>query len=236
MVNTVGSYQTKFWHRSLIPIKQAVLLTKEQQELITGSLLGDGTMQIGSGAINANFKVEQGLAQREYVEWKYKILKPLVSTEPKISYRYKESGERYEKSWWFRTMRHPLLTAIHTEFYRKKDGKFKKVVPINLKSHFSPLALAVWIMDDGSYSRGKIDMSTYSFTLEEIRFLQKCLKDNFAVVSKYFMDRNKGYRMYCNTTETKKLIKIICPHVISSLKYKIGFGNPVTTGFPIKPE
>ena len=212
-------------------MKQALLLTKEQQELMVGSLLGDGTMQIGSGAINANFKVEQGLAQKEYVEWKYKILKPLVNTEPKISYRYKESGEKYEKSWWFRTVRHPLLTAIHTKFYKKKNDKFKKVVPTDLKLHLSPLALAVWIMDDGSYSKGKIDMSTYSFTLQEILLLQRCLKDNFDVESKYFKDRNKGYRMYCNTKETRKVIKIIHPYIISSLKYKIGFVNPVTTGF-----
>lgn len=52
----------------------------------------------GDGAVNANFKVEQGLVQKEYVFWKYAILKSLVFTEPKISFRYDSGGKRYPKS------------------------------------------------------------------------------------------------------------------------------------------
>ena len=92
-----------------------------QRSFIIGSLLGDGTMRMGKGAINANFKVEQGVVQKDYVFWKYEILKSLVFTEPKISYRYNPEKEIYPKSWWFRTIRHPLLTQIYDTFYIR-DG------------------------------------------------------------------------------------------------------------------
>src|SRR3990167_10285049 len=108
MVNTVGSSENKHWYKKWIPIKNGVTILPTQRSLIIGSLLGDGTMRMGKGAINSNFKVEQGLVQKDYVFWKYEILKSLVFTEPKISYRNEFQKNRDQKSWWFRTRRHPL--------------------------------------------------------------------------------------------------------------------------------
>lgn len=232
MVNTVGSYQTRYWHKNLIPLKQAVVITPLQHSIIIGSLLGDGTMRLGKGARNASFKTEQGLQQKTYVFWKYLHLKPLVLTEPKISYRYQhDTKEKYEKSWWFRTIRHPLLTEICYRFY-KINGHCvgKKIIPRDIHDILTPMALAVWIMDDGSYNGKKIDISTYAFTLSEIHLLQKCIEKRYGVEMKYYRDRNKGYRLYCNQKETAKLVNIINPYVIDSMKYKIGLVNPVTTG------
>lgn len=227
MVNTVGSYETKFWNKKWIPIKDSIFITKKQRELIIGSLLGDATMRIGKGAKNANVKMEHGLNQKEYVEWKYEILKPWVFTPPKLSYRYRENGERYLKSWWFRTIRHPKLTEIYKKFYIGEESKNrKKIIPRFLEENITPLMLSVLIMDDGSYSKKKIDISTYSFSLEDICFFQKCLKNIFDVESNFYKDRDKGYRMYFNQKETKKLIKLISPYIIPSMKYKIGFVTP----------
>ena len=163
MDNIVGSrigiskFETKTWASKKLNLN----LTQDQVALISGSLLGDGTMRIGQGAINANFKVEHGLEQKDLVFAKYQILKPWVFTQPKISYRYHEDGSKYQKSWWFRTVRHPKLTEIQKLFYPKG----KKIVPRNMGALLNEPALAWWIMDDGSYARSKIDISTYSFTL-----------------------------------------------------------------------
>ena len=222
MVNTVGSYKTKYWHKSLIPIKEKMFLNPFQFSIIVGSLLGDGTMRIGKGAVNANFKVEHGIEQKEYVFWKYKALEPIVFTEPKLSYRYNEKREKYRKSWWFRTIRHPLLTNLYKMFYVGNGYKTgRKIIPKNIKKFLNPLALSIWIMDDGSYSNGKIDISTYSFTLPEINLLQKNFAQIFNINSLYYTDRDKGYRMYFNKSETQKVIKIIKPCIIPSMMYKI---------------
>lgn len=224
MDNTVGSYVNKHWQKKWLPLKQSLVLTKEQKSVLIGSLLGDGTLRKGAGAINVNFKVEHGLRQKEYVLWKYKIFKSWVTTGPKISYRYRENGDKYEKSWWFRTVRHPILTEFWKRFY--VDGR--KVVPLDIERDLNPAALAVWVMDDGSYARSKIDISTYAFTLSEIIILKKALEKNFGVNAKYFQDRDKGYRMYFNVPDSKILAMAIEPYVIPSLAYKINH-NPVTT-------
>ncbi len=230
MVNPVGSYENKYWQKKWAHTKN-LPINDLQYSFIIGSLLGDGTMRVGKGAVNANFKVEQGLQQKEYTFWKYEILKTLVLTEPKISKRYDINKIQYDKSWWFRTVRHPFLTEIYNRFYVKEGYcTGRKIVPLDIQKDLNDFALAVWIMDDGSYSKGKIDISTYSFTFEEILLLQKVIKKNFKCNVNYYKDRDKGYRMYWNKTESKKIIKAIYPYIIPSMMYKIGIHNLVTTG------
>lgn len=220
----MGSCENINWQKKWQKIKREIVLTKEQKSLILGSLLGDGTMRVGRNAIHANFKVEHGLAQKEYVLWKYEILKPFVFTEAKISYRYNANREKYPKSWWFRTIRHPLLTEIYQRFYTGEGYRNgKKLIPQDLDKDLDPFSFSVWIMDDGSYSKEKIDISTYSFSIVEIEKLKQIIRNNFAIEMNYYRDRDKGYRMYCNKTETKKLVKVIHPFIIPSMQYKIGF-------------
>lgn len=223
MVNTVGSYRNKHWTRRWSAVKEHLAITPEQRSVIIGSLLGDGTMRLGRKAANANFKVEHGLAQKAYVAWKYEKLKSLVHTEPKLSYRYRESGERYPKSWWFRTLRHPLFTEVYDRFY-ERDGyrTGKKIIPQNIAFDLDAQALAVWIMDDGSYSKGAMSISTYSFAESDIHLLQQALHEAFRIKAGYHSDRDKGFRMHLNTRETKCLVHAIHPYIIPSMNYKIG--------------
>ncbi len=227
MVNTVGSYEkNKHWTRKWSAFKSKTensFLNPIQKSLLIGSMLGDGTMRMGKNATNANFKVDHGLKQKEYVFWKYEILKNFVPTPPKLSYRTNLNGVRYEKSWWFRTVRHPLLTDIYYWFYKTKSYRCgTKIVPLDLCDFLDPLAMAVWIMDDGSYSRKRLDISTYSFTLQEVKFLCLIIKKKFKINMLYHMDRDKGYRMYANMLETKKLVDLIKPYIIQTMMYKTG--------------
>ena len=219
MGNTVGSFTevSKFWQKKWINVKDSLTLTSKQKSILIGSILGDGTLQLGERGINASFKTEQGLAQKEYVWWKYNIFKPWVFTEPKISHRYSESRERYAKSYWFRTVRHPILTGFHKRFY--ESGK--KIIPKDIASDMNPLALAVWIMDDGSLNNNQLDISTYSFTLPEIYLLIEAVKLKFNLRGQYYRDRDRGYRMYFRKSETEKLARLINPYVIPSMDYKI---------------
>ena len=197
--------------------KKSLKLNQTQISVLIGSILGDGTMRVGKNALNANLKIEQGLKQKDYVFWKYEVFKEWVTTPPKLSMRYDENRIPYAKSWWFRTIRHPELTLFHKLFY--KYGI--KIVPKNIEDLLDPLALAIWIMDDGSLSRNKIDISTYSFKLEEIKLLQQALLKKFALESNFYKDRDKGFRMYFRKTETQKLMPIISPYIIPNLAYKI---------------
>lgn len=197
--------------------KKKLILNHLQTSVLVGSILGDGTLRTGKKAINANFKVEHGLKQKDYVFWKYEVFKEWVSTPPKISTRYDENRISYPKSWWFRTLRHPNITIFHKKFY--PDGI--KIIPDDIENFLDPIAFAVWIMDDGSLNKGRLDISTYSFKLGEIWLLQEAIFNRFSLGSNYYKDRDKGLRMYFRKDETQKLISIISPYIIPNLKYKI---------------
>jgi len=137
----VGSYwENKFLQKRWIPLKKKLKLTPKQKSVLIGSLLGDGALRQGARAINVNFKVEHGLAQKDYAWWKYAVFKDWVFTEPKLSYRHRENGEKYLKSWWFRTIRHPILTKFWQRFY--KNGR--KIIPNTVEKYLNPLVLAVF--------------------------------------------------------------------------------------------
>lgn len=223
MVNTVGSSESKYWNKEMISLKKEMKLSSKQRSFIIGSMLGDATMRVGIKAKNANFKIDHCLEQKEYVFWKYKILKNLVLTPPRLSYRTTFEGIRYKKSWWFRTLRHPVLTEIYNQFYTTDSYRCgHKIVPDLLIDEMNPFVMAVWVMDDGSYNQEKIDISTYSFTLKEIEKLCSIIKKKFKITMLYYKDRDKGYRIYCNKKETQKLVDLICPYIIKTMRYKIG--------------
>lgn len=226
----MGSYKiSKFWNKKWVQIKDSLILSETQKSIIVGSLLGDGTMRIGKGCKNANFKIEHGLTQKDLVFWKYRKLKNFVFTEPKISFRYKADGTKYPKSWWFRTIRHPDLTKIYRLFYLGDGYRTgKKIIPRNefLERYFNPIAFAIWVMDDGSFNRGIIDISTYSFSLGDIKRINAYLSRSFSLSPKFYRDRDKGYRTYFGRRDTRTLIQIIGKYFINSMKYKIGFVTP----------
>lgn len=237
MVNTVGSYKNKHEPKQWSLLKQGLILTKKQYLLCIGSLLGDATMRIGKGACNANFKIDHGLKQKEYVFWKYRIIKSFVRTPPKISVRKNQEGNMYPKSWWFRTLRHPELTKLYNDFYTKEGYRNgKKIVPKWLIREFNEFIAAILIMDDGSYNKGIIDISTYSFSKKDIKILVYAFSKKLGVRFRAYRDRDKGYRIYANKEETKKLIEKISPYIIPEMIYKIGFYNPVTTRSSINLE
>ena len=108
-----------------------LILSSLQRELIVGSLLGDAyLMPTTSGYC---FRVNHGLQQRDYVDWKFKLLAQFVRTPPR------ESGKCY----YFRTVTHPEFSLYRESFYSSS----RKVVPVELlHEQFTEFSLAVWLM------------------------------------------------------------------------------------------
>lgn len=121
MVNTVGS------------------LTQFQKSIVIGSILGDGYLRIVPKRKNAFLEINHSFNQKDYVDWKYQILKEITISPPKIR---KCNGNRI--AYRFYTKQLPELTELYCIFY--KDGK--KVIPDNLA--INPIILSIWFMDDGS--------------------------------------------------------------------------------------
>ena len=115
------------------------------KEIIFGSLLGDAKLELQPWAINSRFGFIQGEKNKEYFISLYNSFSGFCSSRYR-EYNYLDSrtGKTYKSlSFWTKSL--PLFNDFHRNFY---DGKIK-IVPLDL-SLLTPLALAHWVMQDGS--------------------------------------------------------------------------------------
>ena len=141
-------------------------LSPQQKEFVVGTLLGDGCLLWTTRGYC--LRIHHGIRQKEYVAWKYEIMKSLVNTPPRLS---------QGKSYYFRTVSNPVFNDYRGMFYQGK----KKIVPDNLETLLSPLGLAVWIMDDGSRDKGCVRISSHNFSYPDHLKLQQILKASFGI-------------------------------------------------------
>lgn len=211
--------------KKLQEYKKNLVLSQKQRNFLIGSLLGDGNMRIPGRNIDANFIAAHGGNQKDYVWWKYSLLKEWTLTPPKKSIRrYHKDKTRTLTSWRFLTISHSQLTEIYRIFYR--DGK--KIIPEEVEELLiSPFSLAVWVMDDGNKNRDALFLNTQNFSLRDQKRLCKCLKNNFGLettINKHSVSNKKQlYRIRINTDSTGKLYYLIQKYLLPSMRYKLPF-------------
>lgn len=111
-------------------------LTPIQHEVLLGSLMGDGSMS-RTGKHTARFYEGHSPKQDAYTRWKADLL------EPYTAHVFESDGLS------FYTHGCRALRPYFDLFY----GEGKRVFPVELPDQITPLALAVWYMDDGSVLR-----------------------------------------------------------------------------------
>lgn len=191
-------------------------LSQVQQSILIGSLLGDGNLRKAQGKLNALFEVNHTIKQKFYVDWKYAHLKQFVLTPPK-----EHNGGGTRIAYRFTTQSIPLFTSLYETFYLKN----KKIIPNDLV--LNPLSLSVWFMDDGSKSRNALYLNTQQFSTSDQEMLLGILKHQFNLIGR--LNRDKQYfRIRFNLESSRRLEKIIRPHILSRFNYKLG-NDPVTT-------
>ena len=195
-------------------------LSQEQQQLVLGSLLGDGYCNRKRQII----KFSQCEKQKEYLEYKYSFFN---SDEVYGIYKreYKEGYIGY--SFEFPNIKHKYdtLYSYIGKYLYSNEGR-KKISPSYLKE-LSPLGLAIWWMDDGSLCNSKGNrwgkLCTECFNYEEHILLQKYFKEKWNIDVKITKEKDKYYFINFNATALRKLISIIYKYVLEvpCMVYKI---------------
>ena len=209
MDNIVGRLQSAF--------------PSHQLDVIIGSLLGDARLECRSKGIRASytarFRVHHGKKQKEYVWWKYEILKDLVSSAPrKISWTNKKRNLK-EISYYFHTRSLKNFGIIHEIFY--KDGV--KKFPTEILPIFSDRMLAIWYMDDGSNNHGNVTLNTHSLSYEDQKIIIDFLKERYQISPTIVKDRNQ-WKISIGSYDYDHFLSIVAPFVLKVMNYKIA--NP----------
>ena len=184
-------------------------LTQLQKSFIIGTLLGDGYIRRVKGRQNAFLEVNHSITQKEYVEWKYELLKNLTRSGPKS-----RNGNGNRIAYRFFTKQHPEFTKTMDLFYKDK----KKCIP---DLELDPMMLAVWYMDDGSRcSRENVYLNTQQFSKDDQYKLLKLL-ENIGLEGTLNKDK-EYYRIRFKSSSIPKLFGIIEKYIIPEMRYKIG--------------
>lgn len=187
--------------------------------LLIGSLLGDGHMERdGNGS---RFCFYQKGDHIEYIIWLHKTLLEqgyCKENIPQIQSRIIQDKLQYYCR--FRTFTYSSFNWIYDEFYSNKT----KRVPRILDLYLTPLALAVWTMDDGGWIKNRgLRLCTNSYTLSDVKYLIDLLqtKFNLSGLSSVSAGKINQYLIYIPKRNMSTLLPIVEPHIHPIFLYKL---------------
>ncbi len=193
-------------------------LSTLQEDVLIGTLLGDGHLERDGRYVR--LKIDHAWAQAAYVRWKFEIFHDLASREPQRRLVYDRRNGELSIHCRFATRTTPELEKYYQLFY--VNGC--KVIPRNINHLLrSPLALAVWYMDDGARRTDcqALRIHTNTYTLEEQHLLRETLASNFGVTARVHRVRVGEYVLYIPSREAREFCDIIHPFVLPEMGHKL---------------
>jgi hypothetical protein len=209
-------------------------LTNFQKEAIFGSMLGDLTAERSNITGNTRLRFYMSSINKELIYHLYSIFNPYVKTGPKLINRKLNKLTKLEHTdISFSTLKYALFNWVFEDFYIKSENKNIKIVPKNSINRITPVSLAYWIMDDGSFSKSKgyLILCTDSYCKEDVLYLISILKTKFNLSSALVkisrptvLENNTKiyYRIRINKSSLPILIELVKPYFIPSMLYKLG--------------
>lgn len=209
-------------------------LTIRQQEIITGSLLGDGSLSGSTGKINSKFRKKQCIQLRPYLDWHYAELSPFSKSiknvhSDEVAIFNKNTNRVVRKKCKSRiiaaeyyTVAHPRFSALRSNWYPVD----RKQLPSDLR--LTPLTVAVWFLDDGCNDKQckTAYFYTQSFAFEEAEHLANLMSE-FNIRPKLISRTSKktGVKqpvLRIPTSDYQTLIDLVQPYIeCDCLRYKI---------------
>lgn len=190
--------------------------SSEQQEVLFGCLLGDGYMRKSSYDRGPYFSCAHSLKQSEYAIYKSTLLESLGS-KTKINHRNipnKKTGKFYSDIT-ISIQVNAYLCWMYEAFY----GKGKKRIPVELLDKFyTPLAMAIHFMDDGSKAKiSGYSIATCGFERQELEMFSEFLFSKYGICNTV----GKGNRIYIKSKSKELFKSIIEPYIEKSMLRKL---------------
>lgn len=200
-------------------------MTQRQKSALIGMILGDAYLQ-KTGKRNARIRLEHGIAQKEYLQWKISLLPQYFQKKIEVLERLNPIWNKKYSYARAQSTSSPEFGKLQRLFYVDS----KKVIPESLSSIFKdPLSFAVWFMDDGYYYHRDKMAYIYipNYDEESLGNLNLCLSQNFNLFP-ILKKKKKGLVLIFSVSETKKLVGLVRKFIIPSMVFKIPL-DPVST-------
>lgn len=206
-----------------------IIISNEAEQVILGSILGDGTITKWNKSENSRKNLNSCLVinhtepQLDYLLYKKSLLekfgircqKVRKLNKEVIDIKYSHSINGIEVK---NNNRYTLSTRRAINFNKYRDLFYKEKKFINRYLYkLSALGLAIWYMDDGFKHDTTYHLCTNCFSKKDIYLLQKILYHNFKLETT--VDKNNIIRI--RSKSSKLFTSIIEEFVCKSMEYKL---------------
>lgn len=192
-------------------------MNKEQRSILVGTLLGDGHLETQNHGRTYRLRIEHSIKQKDYTDWLYQNFKSWVNELPKEKSKIVK-GKTYT-NYYFQTRSKSEFRFYGQIFY---DENGKKVIPKFIYKLLTPLALAVWFMDDGSCKSKQhkaLILNTQCFNKKDLKLLIEAFDKCFGIEVK-LRPQKEGYQLIISRPE--RFIELIKPYLRKEFYYKLG--------------
>ena len=187
-----------------------------QEQVILGTLLGDGLIYTPPHGGNFGFIFSHGVDQYDYLKLKGAVLGELCKEDEHLY----PGG--YEGSKGTRRFVSPVNTHISDLIRTHCVVNGKKRITAEWCQKLSPISLAIWYCDDGSTGyyekqRPRASISTHCFSVADIEILRDYLYDKLGVV----FHHEKCGSITFTADSSDILFTLISPYVPTGMQYKL---------------
>jgi recombination protein RecA len=196
-------------------------LSEFQMTALRGTLMGDGAISPTRSGLAARFRYSHCGTQAEYADWKASLFSNVTSSR----HVREDNVVTYD----FQPM--PELAELRQAVY--VDGK--KVFDDDYLKTLTPLALALWYMDDAHFAvrskgvqkrteglSGRVEIGVESMEVATRARLVTYLADTWGIRSRVKESgATRTAVMIFDTAESAKLHALIAPFVHPSMEYKL---------------
>jgi recombination protein RecA len=198
-------------------------LSDQQFQVVLGSLMGDGNLSPSRRDRNGvRFRLGHGAKQAEYLGWKIALMSNI-----KHSVSENVKGARFVD---FTPL--PELAELRRAVYL---GDGKKFLSEEYLKTLTPLALAIWYMDDGSFTvrskglqdrtiggSGRIEICVEAMSGGSQMRLRDYLRDTHGLDVRLRQAGAAGKAVLVfSTAATAKFQELVAPHMAPPMEYKL---------------
>jgi recombination protein RecA len=196
-------------------------LSDLQWQAVLGGLMGDGALSPSRSGYGARFRWGHGIKQAAYGDWKASLFANLT-----VSRSTNSKGAVFHDV-------QPL--AELAELRRAVYVEGKKVLSSDYLKRLTPLSLAIWYMDDGSFAlrsagkqqrtqggSGRSEICIQAFDSTSQERLRSYLVDTWGIDARLTRRgaRRQAFLVF-SRAETDKLHALVAPFVHPSMDYKL---------------
>lgn len=204
----------------ILGIKRIGPHNKDIISIIFGSLLGDAHAEKRQNGNGTRITIFQEATHVKYLLWMHNQLAIAGYCNPAIPVIGQRLGinSKVRQIVRFATWTYTSFNWIHEIWY--VNGV--KVIPQCISDYLTPLALAIWIMDDGAKVSKGLKLCTNSYSYSDCLLLIQVLHSNFGLKATIQSTGvSSQHIIYIWKESMDELRNIVGIYIIPEMKYKI---------------